>query len=271
MAKADRRDPYQILEVAPTARPEAIEAAYRRLARMYHPDLHPDADSQNRMKDINWARDLLRDPIQRVDWDVRQGASPAEAAPMYPPSAAASARGARAAEPRAPVKLPLLAWIGFAVLGLALSVALLPRVSPANIAATATGAPSSGIVETVVASAAAPSALPSTQPARQNPLRAGGCLLWSEVGRVQIGQDVCVFGIVAVNEPRSGSSPTVIQFSQAATDMRVQDFNRSYAEALPGTCVLVRGRVIDDVRFLILAPSSGPHSVALYPRPADCR
>src|SRR5258706_8581028 len=113
MAKVDSRDPYQILEVAPGARPEAIEAAYRRLARKYHPDLHPDAESHNRMKDINWARDILRDPVQRGDWDARQGAARPEAAA----AAAWPEAGTRVAQPRAPVKLPILAWIGLAILG----------------------------------------------------------------------------------------------------------------------------------------------------------
>src|SRR6185436_7540775 len=125
MAKADSRDPYEILEVAPGAQPEAIEAAYRRLARQYHPDLHPDEESHNRMKDINWARDILRDPAQRGDWDVRQDDAPREA----PSAAAWPASDTRVAQPRAPVKLPILAWIGLAILGLALSVALLPRVN----------------------------------------------------------------------------------------------------------------------------------------------
>jgi hypothetical protein len=265
MADPDSRDPYQILEVAPNARPEAIEAAYRRLARQYHPDLHHDAESQNRMKDINWARDTLRDPIQRVDWDISQSAARRAAAA----AADAYAEASQSAEPRVPVKLPVLAWIGLAVLGLALSIALLPRVSPPS-SSPATDAPSSGSLEAIIAAAGGTSGLPGTRPGPQNPLRAAGCLLWSEVGRAQIGQDVCVFGIVLVNQPRSGSNPTIIQFSASSTDVKVQDFNRTYAELLPGTCVLLRGRVLDDAGSLTINPSSSLKSVAPYPNPADC-
>ncbi|MEP7356461.1 MAG: J domain-containing protein, partial [Anaerolineales bacterium] len=146
--KEAKRDPYQILQVAASARPEAIEAAYRRLARMYHPDLNPNADADSRMKDINWARDILRDPIQRLDWDVRHGAVQREAAsrpsaaPSPAPAAAArpAARAdARVGGPHGPVGLPWLVWVGLAAIGLALSVALLPRANPAAPAATATG------------------------------------------------------------------------------------------------------------------------------------
>ena len=41
-----------------------IEAAYRRLARKYHPDVSPDPESQERMVRINQAWELLRDPVE---------------------------------------------------------------------------------------------------------------------------------------------------------------------------------------------------------------
>ena len=34
-------DPYKVLGVARDATPEAIKAAYRKLARQHHPDLNP--------------------------------------------------------------------------------------------------------------------------------------------------------------------------------------------------------------------------------------
>ena len=67
-------DPYQVLEIAPGATREEIEAAYKRLARIYHPDRHAsqDASAQQRavirMRELNEARDLLRKGGYR--WDV---------------------------------------------------------------------------------------------------------------------------------------------------------------------------------------------------------
>jgi hypothetical protein len=169
------------------------------------------------------------------------------------------------------VRLPLLAWIGLAVLGLALSVALLPRGNKVNTTVVDMGAsPTAGTLAAAVASAGAPTDFPGTQPSRQNPLRAGGCLLWSEVGQAQVGQVVCVFGIVSSNVPRSGSTPTVIQFSATPTDFKLQDFSRSYPDLVPGTCLVVRGRVVEVSGSLSIAPGSALNAVALYPIPADC-
>jgi formylglycine-generating enzyme required for sulfatase activity len=59
------KDPYKILEVEPDAETAVIEAAYRGLAKRYHPDVNPSPDAHEKMKDINWAHDILRDPGQR--------------------------------------------------------------------------------------------------------------------------------------------------------------------------------------------------------------
>ena len=57
-------DPYKTLQVDSEAEFEVIEAAYRRLARKYHPDVSPDPESQERMVRINQAWELLRDPVE---------------------------------------------------------------------------------------------------------------------------------------------------------------------------------------------------------------
>lgn len=62
-------DPYKVLQVDPEAEDEVIEAAYRRLARKYHPDVSPDPESQERMVRINQAWELLRDPVRRAAVD----------------------------------------------------------------------------------------------------------------------------------------------------------------------------------------------------------
>ncbi len=72
-----RNNYYRILQVDPEAEPEIIEAAYRRLVRMYHPDLNNSADATTRMQDINAAYDILGDPTRRAQYDreFHQGSS----------------------------------------------------------------------------------------------------------------------------------------------------------------------------------------------------
>ena len=92
-------DPYKTLQVDPEAEDEVIEAAYRRLARKYHPDVAPGPDAQDRMVRINQAWEVLRDPSRRAAVDrarTRTAGSAARASAADARSAATEAR-ARAA------------------------------------------------------------------------------------------------------------------------------------------------------------------------------
>jgi curved DNA-binding protein CbpA len=78
-------DPYKILQVDPEADPEVIQAAYRRLAQKYHPDLAPGAEAAARMIAINAAWETLREPGRRAAHDRARAA--AAAAPAREPDA----------------------------------------------------------------------------------------------------------------------------------------------------------------------------------------
>lgn len=53
-------DPYEILGVSRTASPEEIKRAYSKLAKQYHPDLHPnDPSAEQKMKELNAAYDAI--------------------------------------------------------------------------------------------------------------------------------------------------------------------------------------------------------------------
>ena len=67
-------DLYDELQVSRRASPEVIDAAYRRLARMYHPDTGAAADVE-RMVRINHAYEILSDPRRRADYDARSRGS----------------------------------------------------------------------------------------------------------------------------------------------------------------------------------------------------
>ncbi|WP_277998826.1 DnaJ domain-containing protein [Moorella sulfitireducens] len=57
---------YEVLQVSPNASQEVIEAAYKRLAKMYHPDTGGD---EEKMKIINEAYEVLSDPDLRFQYD----------------------------------------------------------------------------------------------------------------------------------------------------------------------------------------------------------
>lgn len=63
-------DYYKILEVDRSADTNAIKKAYRRLARKFHPDLHPnDAEAKRKFQQINEANTVLSDPEKRAKYD----------------------------------------------------------------------------------------------------------------------------------------------------------------------------------------------------------
>lgn len=61
-------DAYAILQIDPLAEEIVLDAAYRALARHYHPD--GESPSPARMADINRAYALLRTPMLRRRYDV---------------------------------------------------------------------------------------------------------------------------------------------------------------------------------------------------------
>lgn len=63
-------DPYDILGVKRDATAEEIRSAYRKLAKLNHPDLNPGKpEAEARFKDISAANDLLSDPEKRARFD----------------------------------------------------------------------------------------------------------------------------------------------------------------------------------------------------------
>ncbi len=63
-------DPYDILGVRRDDSEEAIRKAYRKLAKVHHPDLNPGKpEAAERFKAINAANELLSDPAKRARFD----------------------------------------------------------------------------------------------------------------------------------------------------------------------------------------------------------
>jgi rubrerythrin len=66
------KDPFEILQISKDAEDEVIKAAYRSLAKKYHPDSNPSPEAEDKMKEITWAFELLSDPDKRREWRMRK-------------------------------------------------------------------------------------------------------------------------------------------------------------------------------------------------------
>ncbi|MBO1038775.1 DnaJ C-terminal domain-containing protein [Brucella pituitosa] len=76
------RDPYSVLGVAKTAKPEEIKSAFRKLAKKHHPDQNQDdPKAQERFSEINQAYEIVGDKDKRGQFD--RGEIDAEGKPVF--------------------------------------------------------------------------------------------------------------------------------------------------------------------------------------------
>lgn len=96
---------YHVLQVSREATVQEITAAYRALARRYHPDRNPAADAKARMQAINEAYAVLRDPARRQRYDATLEPAATYRSPRQPrpePAAQTQSHSWQEAEQRAP-------------------------------------------------------------------------------------------------------------------------------------------------------------------------
>ena len=62
-------DYYKILGIPPEASDEEIKEAYRRLVKLYHPDVNKEPEIVKRFLEVQKAYKSLIDPIKRKEYD----------------------------------------------------------------------------------------------------------------------------------------------------------------------------------------------------------
>ncbi len=66
----DKRDYYEVLGISKGASEDEIKKAYRKTAKKYHPDLHPDDKAaEEKFKECNEAYEVLSDPQKKARYD----------------------------------------------------------------------------------------------------------------------------------------------------------------------------------------------------------
>jgi curved DNA-binding protein CbpA len=99
---------YQILEVEPDASAENIKEQYLFLVQAWHPDRFSKADqkakAEEKIKQINVAYDVLKDPARRTEYDNKLGASK-KSAHKQPPTRQAAPPPAPPRPTAAPAKI----------------------------------------------------------------------------------------------------------------------------------------------------------------------
>ena len=95
MTADDRRTAYEVLEVRDNASQAVVDAAFRALAAVYHPDKNGSAGAERRMAELNRAYALvrtaaLREAYNRLLTPVGPGVAPAKSTNGHAPRARAA-------------------------------------------------------------------------------------------------------------------------------------------------------------------------------------
>ena len=255
------RDVYEVLQVSPNAEPEVIDAAYRRLARKYHPDTSARPDAHSRMQEINWAYELLKDPRKRSRYDAsrqttRQSSTPDGSSADEGPFGSSPYRSPRETDYSPPVAQPVRP-VERSALRRYWPVAALAVVAYLALTRASDGGPPQE-------PAAGGSGL--RQSTQTDPY--ASCLAWTEAG-LHDGETVCILGRIMV---------VTYQFvAEAGQDMWTAEFSFdpehgfsliSVGEDISeweGRCVAVYGDLFDRSLIKDYATTPQPSMITSDP------
>ena len=258
------KDPYEILQVSKNAEIEVIEVAYRRLARKYHPDTNPSPDSTKLMQEINWAYELLRDPLERQRYDhahSHQTASQSYTPPRsYSQEASKSTSSStREASPRPTPRRP--------------TPSATARKQPPEktfwqkywlliILAAAAYIYVTNFSESTVDQSSTPPDRSSSAAINHDPY--ADCIPWTMTGLYD-GQRKCVLGMIIFvsheYDPTSGADIWTGYFSMnSETGFRVISVDRDISK-WEGQCVVVYGTLFDRDQIREYADNPAPSMV----------
>lgn len=231
-------DPYKILGVPTYADRETIEAAYRRLARLYHPDISILPDAEERIRELNRAYGILKDPESRLVYDRERHSTEIPAArPVR------QARRGRASGRNSSGK----GWRMFS--GLLLAIGLFGMF---YLWRTAFGSKSAQELSPVPVTG-------ETQTAGQAGLdRAAGfpeCIPFGAIQKSKVGEMVCMYGRVERVEESDGYVQ-VIRFSEHQSDFTVRGSSYIYQDIVKGACIAAVGKLQSDAGGPFMETSS---------------
>jgi hypothetical protein len=118
---------YEVLQVSSQASPEVIQAAYRVLARSYHPDVNASPNAARLMRQLNAAYGVLGDPERRARYDTfrARGRVSRVASATNPRPASGPARGTDGGVARSVVSQPVVIGSTYRYARAALAVVVL--------------------------------------------------------------------------------------------------------------------------------------------------
>jgi hypothetical protein len=258
------KNPYKILQVSENAGEDVIEAAYKSLARKYHPDSSTSPVSEEKMREINWAHGILSDPSKLAEWKAKNGRNQAprpstdvKSSPVPQPKSANEQRPPPISQqPKSDLmdershrsnKKIVGAIIGIgAIFGVIIICALLSQGSN-SYRPTSTSFPTPTHVITI---ALLPTATYISSPIVLPTSTVWNCTLWSDLTNSDVGFSRCVYGRV-VKVYSTDQYRQIIRFSNDAGTFLIWDQNDFFG-VIVGDCLAAEGTVHQNASSLFM-------------------